>query len=737
MTMKNITPTDLPDFTEKAYLNYSMYVILDRALPSIKDGLKPVQRRILYAMNDLSLSHTAKYKKSARTIGDVLGKYHPHGDSACYEAMVNMAQPFNYRYPLVDGQGNWGSQDDPNSFAAMRYTESRLTAYSSTLLTELKQGTTDFIPNFDGTTLEPTALPTQIPNILLNSATGIAVGMATEIPPHRLEDVVNATVHLLEKPKATVEELLDYIPAPDFPSGGYVVSSKENIRNIYETGRGAVRVRAKYHIEGKNEMVVTELPYKVKGEKLIEEIADLMQKKKLPMVEDIRDESDHSNPIRLVLVLKKNSKISFERFADHLFKITKLEINRPVNMNMIGLNGKPQVKSLKTILLEWITYRQETVRRKLNFRLGKIADRLDIIETLLIAYLNIDEVIEIIRGSDNPKEALMARFELSEIQANAILDTKLRNLARLEEVELNSEKEKLEKEADGLRLTLSSERRLNTLIKKEMNAIVKDYGDERRSEVVDLKEPVQISADDLLPSDPVTVVISAKGWIRSGKGHQLNPESLQYKAGDAFLAAYHGESNKDTILLDSAGKSYSITNSGLPTAKSMGAPVSTMVMPAASATFIDIFSGSSKEKRLVFSKDGYGFICNSEEFFTRQKKGKVILTCTPGNAMPTEVIKDEDSVAVLTKSGHLLIFALEELPVLKKGKGNKLIGLANGDTVVSMAPFKDGDSLLIKGTGKEERWTPAKCYPFEGTRGRKGGKVPKTFGELESISVSK
>lgn len=732
---KNIIATDLPNFVEGAYLDYSMYVILDRALPKVQDGLKPVQRRILYAMNDLSLSHTSKFKKSARTIGDVLGKYHPHGDSACYEAMVMMAQPFNYRYPLVDGQGNWGSQDDPKSFAAMRYTESRLTSYAGTMLSELKQGTTDFNPNFDGTMKEPVVLPARIPNILLNSATGIAVGMATEIPPHRLNDVVAATNHLMDNPKVEIDELMEYIPGPDFPSGGFIISSKENIRSIYTTGRGSVRVRAKYSVENKNEIVVTEIPYKVKGCKLLENIAEMMQKKKLPMVEDLRDESDHENPTRLVLVLKKNLRLPIEKVMDHLFKVTDLEVNRSVNMNMIGLNNKPQVKPLLSVLKEWISFRQSTVRKKLNFRLDKIAARMHIIEALLITYLNIDEVIEIIRHSEEPKEALIERFKLSEIQSNAILDTKLRNLAKLEELELRVEKHELKEEAEKIELILSSERRLNTYIKKDMTEIVKNHGDERRSDILDLAVPVELNVDDLLPSEPVTVIISDKGWLRSGRGHTINPASLSYKTGDGFYMSYHGESAKETVVIDSSGRSFSISNKELPTAKSLGAPVTDYVTPSPGSNIIDIFSGSATTNRLMASKEGYGFICIGTEFSTRQKKGKVILTCKPGNALKSSSITSQENIAVSTLGGQILIFKLGELPELKKGKGNKLIGLNSGDTVISVTPFSEGQSLLVIGDSKEERWTPAKYSEYIGVRGRKGKKIPRTFGNIVDVQA--
>lgn len=731
--LKNIVPTDLTAFTEKSYLDYSMYVILDRALPKIQDGLKPVQRRILYAMHELNLPHTAKFKKSARTIGDVLGKYHPHGDSACYEAMVAMAQPFNYRYPLVDGQGNWGSQDDPKSFAAMRYTEARLTAYTNTLLTEIKKGTTDFIPNFDGSMKEPFVLPAQVPNILLNSISGIAVGMATEIPSHNLNELVEATSLMIDNPDTTVEELMKVLPGPDFASGGYVVTSQQEMKSTYEKGVGSVRIRAKYHMEG-NDIVIDELPYKVQGEKTIEKIADLMLKKKLEMIGDLRDESDHENRIRIVISIKKNSKLSPEKIMDHLFSVSELEVSRRISMNMIGLDGKPAVKSLTEILNEWIAYRQETVQRRLNFRLGKINDRLHIIEGLIIAFLNIDKVISIIRESDSPKEALIKEFDLSSIQADYILDTKLRSLARLEEVELRAEQNKLEKEAASITAVLKSKIKINRLIKKEMNKVANDFGDDRLSKIIDAPLAQSISDADLMPSEPVTVIVSKKGWIRIGKGHQIKPESLQYKTGDDYHASLKTESNKEAVLFDNNGRVYSIPTKNLPSAKSLGDPLSTLVTVAPNTSFIEILPSTNLSNRFLYSKEGYGFVCFGEEFGTRQKKGKPLLTCKPGNAMPSLEVDGFDSLAVLTEQGYLLTFEMSSLPTLKKGKGNKLISLSSGDAVVSCLPFNANDALIIKGDGKEERWTASKLSAFEGARGRKGKKVPRTFGTLMSIS---
>jgi len=732
--IKNIIPTDLTEFTENAYLDYSMYVILDRALPRIQDGLKPVQRRILYAMSELHLQHTAKYKKSARTVGDVLGKYHPHGDSACYEAMVGMAQPFNYRYNLVDGQGNWGSQDDPKSFAAMRYTESRLTAYAGSMLSEIKSGTTDFVNNFDGTLQEPVFLPVQVPNVLLNTSTGIAVGMATDILPHNMREVIEATKLVLDNPKVTIDDVMQHIKAPDFPSGGEITNTKAEIKKIYETGQGSIKVRAKYHVENERDIVITELPYKAQGEKIIEKLADLMQKKKLSMVDNLRDESDHQNPIRIVIVLKKSNKLSVDAIMNHIFSVSDLEMSRKANFNMIGLDGKPEVKPLIKIMKEWIAFRQDTVKRKLNFRLDKIHSRLHLIEALVVTFLNLDEVIEIIRSQENPKSVLMERFSLSEIQANYILDTKLRNLAKIEENELNRERNDLEVEAELISSILASEKRLNTLIKKSMDKIVNDFGDERRSRLITPVLTDEITELDLAPSEPVTIMISKNGWIRSGKGHQINPETLSYKTGDSFLMSSKTDSNKESILLDDSGRSYTISNTDLPNAKSLGAPLSSMVQPASGAKFTSIFPSSSEGKKILASKQGYGFICDSEEFYTKQKKGKALLNCGFGNGLPVKEISDSDMVSVLTKLGYLLVFDISNLTELSKGKGNKLISLLPDDEVVSVDCFKLGDAVNVIGSSKAERWTQSKIEPFLGTRGRRGKMVPKTFGTMIEIT---
>jgi len=596
----------LKQYTESAYLNYSMYVILDRALPHVGDGLKPVQRRIIYAMSELGLKHTAKYKKSARTVGDVLGKYHPHGDSACYEAMVLMAQPFSYRYPLVDGQGNWGAPDDPKSFAAMRYTEAKLAAYSEVLLSELGQGTVEWQPNFDGTMDEPVTLPARLPNVLLNGTTGIAVGMATDIPPHNIREVASACIRLLDEPSASIEDLCEHVMAPDFPTEAEIITPREELRKMYRDGRGSVKMRAVYHKED-GDIVITALPHQVSGAKILEQIAAQMQAKKLPLVTDLRDESDHENPTRLVIVPKSN-RVDTDAVMAHLFATTDLERNYRVNMNVIGLDGRPQVKDLKTMLSEWLTYRTETVRRRLQHRLDKVLARLHILEGLLVAFLNIDEVIEIIRREDEPKPVLMQRFGISDTQAEAILELKLRHLAKLEEMKIRGEQDELEKERENLEKTLGSERRLKTLIKKEITADAEQYGDERRSPVVVRGEAKAFSETELVSADPVTIVLSDKGWVRAAKGHDIDCENLSYKAGDKFLTSSQGKSNQNAIFLDTTGRSYSLQAHTLPSARGQGEPLTGRLTPPSGATFISTLMGKDEDQYLLCTDAGYGFI---------------------------------------------------------------------------------------------------------------------------------
>ncbi|MBC8652693.1 DNA topoisomerase IV subunit A, partial [Providencia vermicola] len=688
ITHDGVERLPLHAFTENAYLNYSMYVIMDRALPFIGDGLKPVQRRIVYAMSELGLSNTAKYKKSARTVGDVLGKYHPHGDSACYEAMVLMAQPFSYRYPLVDGQGNWGAPDDPKSFAAMRYTESRLSKYAEVLLSELAHGTVDWVPNFDGTLNEPKMLPARLPNILLNGTTGIAVGMATDIPPHNAREVANALVALLEKPTLGLDDIMAFVPGPDYPTEAEIISSQSDIRKIYQNGRGSVRMRAVWEKEDGN-AVITALPHQVSGAKVLEQIASQMRAKKLPMVEDLRDESDHENPTRLVIVPRSN-RVDIDQVMTHLFATTDLERSYRVNLNMIGLDNRPSVKGLVEILTEWITYRRQTVRNRLNHRLDKVLRRLHILDGLLIAYLNIDEVIEIIRTEDEPKAVLMSRFNITDTQAEAILELKLRHLAKLEEMKIRGEQDELAKERDELQGILGSERKLNTLIKKEIQADAKAYGDDRRSPLHEREEAKAMSEHEILPSEPITVVLSDMGWVRSAKGHDIEPTNLNYKAGDGFKGAARGKSNQAAVFLDSTGRSYSVDPLELPSARSQGEPLTGKLSLPPGATIEHVLMAPEEQKYLMASDAGYGFICTFNDLVTKNKAGKALISL-PDNAKvlaPIELHNEqEDLLLAITKAGRMLIFPVSDLPQLSKGKGNKIINIAG-------AQAASGDDLL-------------------------------------------
>ena len=621
---EGIEQLPLKTFTEKAYLDYSMYVILDRALPHIGDGLKPVQRRIVYAMSELGLQATAKHKKSARTVGDVLGKFHPHGDSACYEAMVHMAQPFTYRYPLIDGQGNWGSADDPKSFAAMRYTEARLAPYAEVLLAELGQGTVEWTPNFDGTLDEPVLLPARLPNVLLNGATGIAVGMATDIPPHNLVEVAEAAVLLLDKPKSSIDELCAIIQGPDFPTGAEIITPREELLAAYKTGHGSVRMRACYEVEH-GEIVVTALPYQASGGKVLEQIAAQMVAKKLPMVEDLRDESDHENPTRLVIVPRSN-RVDTKALMSHLFSSTDLERSARMNLNMIGLDGRPRVKDLRVILKEWLEFRTDTVRRRLEYRLDKVNRRLHLLEGLLIAYLNLDEVIRIIRTEDKPKQALIKRFDLTELQADYILDTRLRQLARLEEMKIKGEQDELARERDALQQILASKARLKTLIKKEIQADAEKYGDARRSQLVDRAPAQAMDETALIPSEPVTIVLSKNGWVRVAKGHEIDPLEMAYKAGDGFAAVARGRSNQLAVFIDSAGKTYALPAYSLPSARGQGEPLSGRLKPADGSRFVGVMAGDPGQLYLLASDSGYGFVARLADMYTRNKAGKSTLS---------------------------------------------------------------------------------------------------------------
>ena len=725
-------------FSEKAYLDYSMYVILDRALPHIGDGLKPVQRRIIYAMSELGLKAGNKYKKSARTVGDVLGKFHPHGDSACYEAMVLMAQPFSYRYPLVDGQGNWGSPDDPKSFAAMRYTESRLAKYAEVLLSELGQGTVDWVPNFDGTMDEPSLLPARLPNVLLNGTTGIAVGMATDIPPHNLREVAAACIHLIENPKATVSELCEFVLAPDFPTDAEIITPRHELQAMYETGNGSVRMRARYEIED-GCVVLTSLPHQTSGAKILEQIAQQMNAKKLPMVEDLRDESDHENPTRLVIVPRSN-RVDLDELMGHLFATTDLERSYRINMNMIGLNGRPQVKNLRDLLSEWLEFRMLTVRRRLQWRLDKVSARLHILDGLLIAYLNIDEVIRIIRTNDEPKPVLMARFKLSDTQAEAILELKLRHLAKLEEMQIRTEQNELAEERDELQKILDSGKRLRTLVKKEIQDDMKTYGDERRSPLVKRAAAKVIDESTLVGAEPVTVILSEKGWVRSAKGHDIDGLALQYKAGDSFRAAAIGKSNQSAVFLDSTGRAYTLPAHQLPSARGHGEPLTGWLNPPPGATFAGVMLGAPEQLYLVGSDAGYGFVAKLEDMSTKNKNGKAVLSVAQNSRVvaPAPIVNvDTDRLAAVTNDGHMLVFAVKDLPMLAKGRGNKIIGVSPKDdeALFALLSIPKGGSLTIFAGKQHTTLSASELNEYQGERGRRGKKLPRGYQKVDRVAL--
>ena len=723
------------EFTENAYLNYAMYVIMDRALPHVADGLKPVQRRIVYAMSELGLKNTAKPKKSARTIGDVIGKYHPHGDSACYEAMVLMSQPFSYRYPLISGQGNFGSPDDPKSFAAMRYTEAKLSAYANTLLNELGQGTVDWQDNFDGTLQEPVTLPARLPNILLNGTTGIAVGMATDIPPHNLSEVVKGCIALLKKPTMTEKELAKYIPAPDLPTKAEIITSPEDLLQLYKTGRGSYKMRATYHVDDKekNLVIIDALPYQISGNKIIEQIANLINAKKLPWVTDIHDESDHQNACRIVLELRSN-RVDIEPMMSHLFASTDLESNYRVNLNMIGTNGKPQVKSLLTILTEWLSVRRDTVTRRLQYRLDKIEQRLHILAGLLIAYLHIDEVIRIIREEDDPKAELMTRYDLTEIQANAILDIRLRQLARLEEIELKREQSDLETEKAQIEAYLNNPDKLTSLMIEELTADMKEHGDKRQSPIVERTEATALKETDLAPSEPVTVIVSKSGWIRSAKGHDVDAANMNYRSGDAYLAHAQGKSNEKVYLMDNTGRSYRLDAHTLPSARGQGEPLTSLLKPTGGASFVNVLMGQDDSKLIMASSQGYGFINTFADLDTNQKAGKNVINFDDACSLITHQIGEQDTlVGVVSSAGHLLVYPLTELPMMKKGKGNKLIDLKDGDSVVAITTFAEGDSLSLDSGKRTLTLKPMDIANFMGTRGRRGALLPKGFQKVSGV----
>ena len=731
----------ISQFSEKAYLDYSMYVILDRALPHIGDGLKPVQRRIIYAMSELGLSAAAKYKKSARTVGDVIGKFHPHGDSAAYEAMVLLSQSFTTRYPLIDGQGNWGSLDDPKSFAAMRYTECRLSPYAKSLLEELGQGTVDWTSNFDGTLLEPSVLPARLPNLLLNGATGIAVGMATDIPPHNLNEVVKACIKILEEPKVSLEDLYKIIPGPDYPTEAEIISSEEELKEIYSSGRGSVKMRATYEVED-GEIVILALPHQTSSSKILEQIASQMEAKKLPMIIDLRDESDEESPTRLVLVPKSN-RVDKEAVMNHLFATTDLQKNYRVNMNLIGLNGKPQTRDIKLVLKEWLSFRTQTVTRRLQYRLDWVLDRLHILEGLLIVFINIDEVISIIRNEDEPKKVLQKKFKLSVIQVDAILEIRLRQLAKLEEIKIKEEQGNLDSERKDLEKLLGSKSRLKTLIKKELKADAEVYGDERNSPIVYREEATAFDETELISSDPVTVILSERGWVRAAKGHDIEPESLNYREGDTFFASAKGRNNQNAVFLDSKGKAYTLPCHSLPSARSQGEPLSGRWNAESGETFAGVVSGPIESKLVLASSSGYGFVANLGDLQTKNKSGKAALKVQENSQVliPRSIQDEKDVLVAITNQGRMLVFPLNELPQFARGKGNKIIGIPK-------ANFESGEEFLqevaVLGEGRELRLLSGKRHftikskdleNCVGNRGRRGNFLPKGFRNVEGIEV--
>ncbi|WP_104473384.1 DNA topoisomerase IV subunit A [Acinetobacter indicus] len=724
------------EFTEQAYLSYAMYVIMDRALPHISDGLKPVQRRIVYAMSELGLKPSSKPKKSARTVGDVLGKYHPHGDSACYEAMVLMAQPFSYRYPFIEGQGNWGSPDDPKSFAAMRYTEAKLSAYSDLLLSELGQGTCDWQDNFDGSLKEPVTLPARVPNILLNGTTGIAVGMATDIPPHNLREIIKGTIALIRNPNLSDSKVAEYIPGPDLPTRAEVITPPDELLKIQTTGRGSYRMRAVYTIE-KNEIIISDLPYQVSGSKVITQIADQMQAKKLPLVTDVRDESDHKNPTRLVIVLRSN-RIDADAVMSHLFATTDLESSYRVNMNMIGADGRPQVKSIRQILLEWIEIRKHTVTRRLQYHLNKIEKRLHILAGLLIAYLDIDTVIRIIREEDHPKAELMAHFGIDEIQAEAILELKLRHLARLEEMEIRREQEELEAKAATIREQLANPESLKNLIITELKDDAKKFGDDRRSPIVQRAEATAINEQDMLPADPVTVVLSEAGWIRCAKGHDVDAENLNFRAGDQYLSHAQGKSNQRAYVLDDTGRSYGVAINSLPSARGLGEPLSSRLSPASGVGFKQVFVAEDQAEILVMSSKGYGFKTQAKQLDTNAKAGKAFLSLSEGaSVMNLQTIEQFSHVALLSSAGRLLIVDLAELPVLNKGKGNKLIQLEPKDQIVSMTMLNLDEIIQVFAGQQQLKLKGDDLQKYIGKRGTKGQLLPRGYQKANKLLIQR
>ena len=741
LNFEGIEKQALRAFTEKAYLDYSMYVILDRALPALGDGLKPVQRRIIYAMSELGLSAASKHKKSARTVGDVIGKFHPHGDSACYEAMVLMAQPFSYRYPVIDGQGNWGSSDDPKSFAAMRYTEAKLTRYAEVLLRELGDGTVDWQPNFDGTLEEPAMLPARLPNLLLNGTSGIAVGMATDVPPHNLREVAAACLHLLEEPEAITRALMKYVKGPDLPTGAEIVSPRSDLVEFYDKGVGSYKARAVYAVEDGN-IVITRLPHQVSGARVQEQIAEQMRAKKLPMVEDLRDESDHRNPTRLVIVPRSN-RVDLEQLMAHLFATTDLERSYRVNLNIIDLDGRPRVMGLRDLLAGWLDFRIGTVRRRLEWRLDKVARRLHILEGLLAVYLNLDEVIRIIRREDEPGPVLMQRFKLSEEQTEAILETKLRHLARLEEMKIREEQQALSDERDGIEATLKSKAKLRKLVADELRADAEKYGDERRSKIVEREAAQAIDEKELLTNEPVTVVLSTAGWVRAAKGHEIDPLTLSYKSGDAFQAVARGRSLQSAIFIDSTGRAYSLAAHTLPSARGQGEPLSGRLDPPDGARFAGVLMGEPDDLWLVASDAGYGFTVRIRELLTDRKAGKAVLS-VPDKALvlpPVPVASADSLVAVVNSEGKLLVFPASEVPELPKGKGNKLFGIpgrkaeAREEVLVGIAVVPPGGSLIVLSGERRMTLSTAELADYRGERAQRGAVLPRGWRTVQGLAT--
>ena len=730
-------------FTEKAYLDYSMYVILDRALPHIGDGLKPVQRRIIYAMSELGLLAATKHKKSARTVGDVIGKFHPHGDSACYEAMVHMAQAFAYRYPIVDGQGNWGSADDPKSFAAMRYTEARLTPYAATLLDELAQGTVKWIPNFDGTLEEPVLLPAQLPNLLLNGASGIAVGMSTDIPPHNVREVVTALVRLLDDPETTQKQICQHIKGPDFPTGGELVTPRKELHEIYATGNGTLRLRATWERE-EDDIIITNLPFQVSGSKVLEQIDAQRQAKKLPLVDDLRDESDHENPTRLV-ISPKSGKVDLDALMSHLFATTDLERTIRVNLNVIGLDGRPAVRDLRSLLVEWLQFRTATVKLRLQYRLAKVEDRLHILDGLLIAFLNIDEVIRIIRREDKPKEVLIKRFGISDIQAESILNLRLRQLAKLEEIEIRSEQKDLAKERDHLQQILKSAAKLKTLIRDELLGLAEKHGDPRRTVIVEREAAQALAETELVTSEPVTVVLSTSGWVRSAKGHEIDPSSLSYKSGDAYLSSALGKSTQSAVFIDNVGRAYCLPAHTLPSARGQGEPLTGRLNPAAGANFRGVLLGDPEMRWLVATDAGYGFFVRLGELHSRNRAGKACLRVPEGGdvLLPSPVIGAEFPgkalVAALSSEGRLLVFPAADLPELSRGKGNKIFGISSRkfktgeEKLLAVVVLDPRQSLVLFSNQRSMTLKPGDLAPYRGARSQRGGLLPRGWRKIDRL----